>query len=329
MTLDTAGFGATYFGKVPTRGDFIKGAGNNQLIGRLDQWISESMVLLADDPRWKLVYDEMPQLNFAFVGARSRVTVVGHLKSSMDSSQRRFPFLTAAAIDREDSLLFRCGPISFTGLWNQLHDAADVACSSEDPATSLQPLTEFDCAATIQQALQEDPLGQFVRNITIRDLTDILEVPGRFIDVRRIVLSIGLLLRPTLNNSELRIDKGMKLPLPTQAQYRDQVAGLWLYLVTAFLRNTHCELQLLVGESDNQPCLIIGFNGASPRTLLSLLAPNATEGANLILDDPVWIEDHADLADDYGVAKLSTYLHQPNLTLESAVNTFREVFFGE
>lgn len=329
MTMGIQQQGATYFGKVPARGDFIKGSGNMQLIGRLDEWISGSMALLADDPRWKLVYDSMPEMNFAFVGARSRTAIVGHLKSSMDASQRRFPFLTAAAIDRDDSLLFRCGPITFTSVWSKLHRAADIACQSEDPANALQELIRFDGAEDVKRALQGDPLGQFIRNTTLRQLAGMLETEGRSIDVRRIVLAIGLLLRPTLNNSQLRIDKGLLLPLPADAAQRDQVAALWLYLVTAFLRNTQTELQLLLGQAENKHCLVIGFNGASPRTLLSLVAPSASANANLVLDDPEWIEDHRDMSHDYGVAKLSTYLQQPGLTLEEAVNTFREVFFGE
>ncbi|WP_078122090.1 type VI secretion system-associated protein TagF [Thiosocius teredinicola] len=321
--------GATYFGKVPARGDFIKGNGHTQLIGRLDEWISGSMAMLADDPRWKIVYDSMPQLNFAFVGAHSGTAIVGHLKSSMDASQRRFPFLAAASISRGDSLLFRCGPISFSGIWNKLHTAADIACSSDDPATALHELIQFDCTAQVKDALQGDPLGTFVRNTTLQRLAEQLTCDGRPVDVRRIILAIGLLLRPTINNAALRIEKGLLLPLPAESSQRDQVAALWVYLVSAFLRNTQTELQLLLGQIDNRHCMVIGFNGASPRTLLSLIAPSASGEANLVLDDPEWIEEHHDLSHDYGVAKLSTYLQQPGLTLEEAVNTFREVFFGE
>lgn len=329
MSQDAITPGATYFGKVPARGDFIKGSGNALLIGRLDQWVSESMALLANDPRWKIMYDDLPHVQFAFVGARSRMSVIGHLKSSMDSSQRRFPFLTAAAINRDDSLLFRCGPISFSSVWSQLHDAADVAFESDDPAASLDNLSHFDCAATVQASLQADPLGSFVRNATIEQLEQLLSTPDRRVDVRRIILAIGLLLSPTLENHDLQIDKGLMLPLPDDAAQRDQVAGLWVYLVTAFLRHTGCELQLLIGRCHHQPCLVIGFQGASPRTLLSLLAPLSKDTSTVILEDPEWVESHESLQNHYGIAKLSAYLQQPALTLEDAVNTFREVFFGE
>lgn len=320
--------GVTYFGKVPARGDFIKGD-HTELVGRLDEWVSQSMALLANDPAWKLLYDEMGDVSFAFVGARRRVSVIGHLRSSMDASQRRFPFLTAAAINRDDALLFRCGPVSFSSVWQRLHQAAEQACASEDPATPLAALAQLDCAADVQAALQTDPLGRFVRDTTVAELEELLAVDGERVNVRRIILAIGLLLRPALAEAEQRIDKGLCLPLPLDPASRDPVAGLWVYLITAFLRHSQVELQLLVGRSNGRPCLVVGFNGASPRTLLSLLNSQQHDSGNLVLDDPEWVEDHPALSDDYGVAKLSSYLEQSSLSLESAVATFREVFFGE
>ena len=47
------------------------------------------------------------------------------------------------------------------------------------------------------------------------------------------------------------------------------------------------------------------------------------------LIDPEWIEEQGDVVNDYGVAKLSSYLAQPHISLEQAISTFREVFLGE
>ena len=67
---------ATFFGKVPGRGDFVKGAGQHPLIATLDAWVSGAMELLAEDPGWKAAYDAARPIDFAFVGARSGVSVV-------------------------------------------------------------------------------------------------------------------------------------------------------------------------------------------------------------------------------------------------------------
>ena len=70
---------ATCFGKIPSRGDFVKGAGQHQLISVLDRWVSQTMELLSEDPAWKTAYDGACPVDFAFIGARSRLSVVGHL----------------------------------------------------------------------------------------------------------------------------------------------------------------------------------------------------------------------------------------------------------
>lgn len=105
---------ATCFGKIPSRGDFVKGAGQHPLITVLDRWASQGMERLSEDPRWKTAYDNACAVDFAFVGARSRLSVVGHLRPSLDSSGRRFPFIAAATIERDDALIFRCAPVGLS-----------------------------------------------------------------------------------------------------------------------------------------------------------------------------------------------------------------------
>ena len=61
-----------YFGKLPSRGDFVKAADNSALIGLLDDWLAQSMELLSVDPRWKIIYDAVPPLHFVFMGPRSK-----------------------------------------------------------------------------------------------------------------------------------------------------------------------------------------------------------------------------------------------------------------
>ena len=61
-----------YFGKIPSRGDFVKSTNNAQLLQTLDRWIAQAMELLAEDPRWKIVYENARPMNFASNSALSR-----------------------------------------------------------------------------------------------------------------------------------------------------------------------------------------------------------------------------------------------------------------
>lgn len=319
---------ATCFGKIPSRGDFVKGAGQHQLISLLDRWVSQSMEQLSEDPRWKIAYDSACAVDFAFVGARSRLSVVGHMRPSTDASGRRFPFITAATIERDDSLMFRCAPVGLAHSYGTLARISESGVNGADVAPLLAELESINCAGDFETAVQADPLGNFVRRTSLDALAAMIGSPSAE-RVRRIILAIGLLMRPILGQGTVAIDKDLVLPLPTDERYRNLVAGLWLYLVTAFLRKTTVELQLIIERRAESPHLVIGFNGAAASTLLAALSPETSTDKVISLLDPEWIEEQPDLSNDFGVAKLSAYLDQPAITLELAINTFREVFLGE
>ncbi|MBS1158040.1 MAG: hypothetical protein H6R15_459 [Proteobacteria bacterium] len=319
---------ATCFGKIPSRGDFIKGSGQHQLISVLDRWVSQAMEHLSQDPRWKIAYDGACAVDFVFVGARSRLSVVGHLRPSTDSSGRRFPFITAATVERDDSLMFRCAPVGLAYSFGALARVSEAGVNGAEVGSLLADLEAINCAGDFETALQADPLGNFVRRTSLDALAAMLGSPSAE-QVRRIILGIGLLMRPILGQGAAAIDKDIVLPLPADERYRNQVAGLWLYLVSAFLRKTAVELQVIIERRAGAPHLVLGFNGASSSTLLAALSPETVADKIIPLTDPEWIDEQANLSNDYGVGKLSSYLAQPAITLELAINTFREVFLGE
>jgi len=329
MMGDTRSNGASYFGKVPARGDFIKGGGPSQMIAMLDRWISDSMDLLSSDPRWRIVYDSMPQIHFAFVGPRSRFSIVGHLQPSQDASARRFPFLVAAAVERDDQVLFDYGPAAFSHLWGKFERTVRDARSGDDPTSILRELASIDCQDEISRALALTPPIELGRGLTVKDLDELLSSRDKPTSSRRIMLALGLLLRPLLGAGNLPIEKGLQLPLPADHAYRDAVSAIWVSLISGFFKHTHNELQVLQGVATGRDALIVGFNGASARTLLSLISPNSDSDTIIRLNDPDWIDTHPDLVNDYGVAKLSSYLSHPDTTLDEAFATFREVFLGE
>lgn len=329
---------AAFFGKIPSRGDFVKGGGPHQLIAVLDRWASQGMAQLSEDPRWKTAYDGACPLDFMFVGVRSRLSVVGHLRPSVDASGRRFPFIAAAMVERDDTLMFRCAPAGLTASLSSLARKSEhvvnvagmggAAPGGVDVSPLLAEFVNVDCATDFEQAMRADPLGNFVARNTLGSLSDLLP-GGHASTVRRIVLAIGLLMRPLLGKSEVAIDKEIVLPLPADERQRHAVAGLWLYLLTAFLTRTDAELQVIVERRVEKPRMIVGFSGSSPTTLMTALSPELTLERTIPLTDPEWIDAQAEVVNDYGVAKLSSYLAHPGISLEQAIGTFREVFLGE
>ncbi|WP_374328899.1 type VI secretion system-associated protein TagF [Azonexus sp.] len=326
--MNTGGKGAVCFGKIPSRGDFIKGGGQHQLIQVLDKWVTQAMEQLSEDPRWKTAYDNAVGIDFVFAGARSRISVVGHIRPSSDASGRRFPFITAGTIERDDALVFRCAPVALVQIFGELAGVCEAGLQGAEVASLLTTLEGIDAAGEFARSLQSDPLGNFVRRTTLEILAAMLGCSDCS-PVRRTILAIGLLMRPLLGQGNAVVDKELVFALPRDERSRNLVAGLWIYLVTAFLRKSGVEAQFLIQRAPQAPRLVIGFNGSSAAALTAAITPESGSERVISLVDPEWVDQQLAANREYGLAKLSAYLEQPAITLELAIQTFREVYLGE
>ena len=313
-----------YFGKLPARADFIKAADNPALASLLDGWLAEVMNRLSAAPRWKLHYDALRPVHFAFVGTRSRRAIGGHLAASSDASQRRYPFLGMSAIDVGDPRGFAAlSPLVLAPLWTTLEVLAAEVLTACDPEPALLALAaatvDLDPGAAEHQIVFTD----FLDRQTIAGMEALL---GRT-QVRRTILALGLLLRTVLRagaGTATRLDKSLVLPLPAAARVRYLVAGFWLDLVTPFVQQADVELALFLADSGDLPVLVIGFAGAAPEALQAIIDPECAADHQVGFDDTGWID--APLAADAAVQTLAAYLEQGQLSLRSARELFHETF---
>jgi type VI secretion system protein ImpM len=310
-----------YFGKLPTRSDFIKVADNLALVSLLDDWLVEVMQVLSADPRWKLNYDAVRPLHFAFVGTRSRRAIAGHLAASSDLSRRRYPFLGMSVVDVGNPASFvGRSPLVLAPIWNELDRLAPKVLTATDPEPPLLALAaarvEIDPAAPEHEQAFLDFLDR--HNIGA------LEAMLASVSVRRTILAIGLLLQPVRRSGAERLDKSLVLPLPSTPRHRYLVATFWLDLVTSFLRHADFELSLFFVELQQRQSLVIGFGGASPETLAAIIDPQCAAEHQISFDYAGWVDEL--IAGDAGVQKLSSYLEQGQLSLRSAHALFHETF---
>jgi type VI secretion system protein ImpM len=316
-----------YFGKVPSRGDFIKATDNAALITLLDNWLAQSMDLLSHDPRWKIIYDSIKPLHFAIMGPHSKRAIAGHLYPSSDQSQRRFPFLSMSAVDLDEPVEFvQRSPIVLSRLWTRLELLTAGVMNAADPTTPLQTLATATIDLELNTAGYDAAFVDFMDMQTIGSLDAMLAQSGFRGSVRQLLLALGLLLQPVMASSSSRLEKSLVLPLPNDPMYRNLVATFWMHLITPFLCRADFELALFVTRIGGKPGMVLGFSGASARTLHAIIDPQIGAEHHIAFEDADWIEDQ--LSADYGVQKLSSYLSQPDLSLKSALGSFREAFIG-
>ena len=317
-----------WFGKVPSRGDFVRSQVHGALTQMIDTWLTQGLDQLSTDPRWKQIYDQGNPSSFAFLGIHSRVGLAGHLIPSVDASGRRFPFVATGSFSVETPQSFLpAAPVAMTTLWNALEGLGRRACAAEDLAPVLAEASQWMLSIETDERPSDAQLGAFVESQTLGSFQSLLQANHPAVDLRQILLALGLLLQPVPSSGVSRLDKGLRLPLPGDPLYQSLVASWWLHLITPFISRGDFELLIFIPRAAAaQPVLSIGFAGGSASTLLAMLDDDRCDDALITLDAPDWVESHCN--DDYGLRKLSSYLQQPQLSLVQASRTFNECFLG-
>jgi type VI secretion system protein ImpM len=168
--------------------------------------------------------------------------------------------------------------------------------------------------------------SDFVEHQTLAGLEQMLLASGHPVRLRGAMLALGSLLRPVMTSGTSQLERGLTLPLPADPFYRSLVAAFWLELIAPFVAHADFELAVFIGAIAQRERLVIGFNGASAKTLHSVVDPQAYAQHNIDIDDPEWLDDHAH--SDPTMSKLTSYLDQPQLSLRMSIDTFREAFAG-
>lgn len=324
----TAAAQALYFGKLPSRGDFVRSSAGSALIHSIDQWMSQTLELLAEDTRWKIVYDAASPVHFAILGTQSNAGLVGHMVTSHDASGRRFPFVLAASFEvGEPRQFLPYSPQALSPLWGRLDSQVRAAQQASDFAEVQEQLLA-PLSLELQPAALHQSYKAFAQELTIEQVESALNATTTNpISFRQTALALGLLLQPVLSQGHGDLNKGLLLPLPRDPMQLPHVLTMWVDLVSRFFSRAPVETAIFVTMHGEQPVLVMGFHGASPLTLRSVIDSEASRHDNVTVAEAEWVEDW--IGSDYGLRKLSNHLRDPSLSLAAAVDLFRETFMGE
>jgi type VI secretion system protein ImpM len=320
-----------FFGKVPARGDFVRSQTDTGLLSSIDHWLGQGMELIGSDAHWKQMYDHAPHLEFALLGITRPVVVAGYLAPSIDSSGRRYPFVSACTFDLTNTVDFLSNsPLQLADIWSRLKSLTGEVMTADLNAVAdvLQTLTSTQFTHTIESEERRDRFTDYLELANLQTFETSIRDNYPTFNIRQTVLAIGLLFQPLLSNSSSRIDKGVSLPLPTDPQQQIFAATFWLHLISVFLAKSAMEISVFIprGESIRQPSLLISFNTGAPDVLQAALDSRATPGVFIDLAVSPWVEEH--FQNDYSMKKLSSYLQVAQLSLLHAKNAFMETFVG-
>ncbi|KAG0954939.1 hypothetical protein G6F31_013009 [Rhizopus arrhizus] len=319
--------GVSYFGKVPSRGDFVRAADNHQLLGWLDRWAGESLELLSQSPDWKQRYDEAPEIHYAFLGSRRKMVLCGHFLARRDASARRFPLLSALRLDAPEPLPFiGRSPLAMSNAWSGLARLARQAYQDSDAAQALAQLADARFSISTDPGDYNGSFQDFLENTTVADLEQRLRESGHGdVALRQVLPALGLLLQPVLSGGDVNIDKALVFPLVRDPAYRPLVAAFWLDLLSSFVARGDFELAVLI-RNDAAPSMIVGFNGADRQVLRAVLDPAEAGDFLIRIQHSEWVDDY--LRGDYNLNRFGSFLDRDDLALATARKLFGETFLG-
>jgi type VI secretion system protein ImpM len=316
-----------YFGKISSRGDFVKSVSGTKVIALIDDWVAQGMEMLIADPGWKTYYDRAGSIDFLFIATHKKHTICGSLIPSGDSSSRRFPFIAATLFEIDRSLAFLpISPLVLERHVNHQRALIQHAAKTHDATDTLATLSDVPLETEFDSSKFTGSYDHFLLNTTIKGLSNALAFDPEQATIRQIVLAIGYLLQPILTNYTAPPQKGLALPLPTDPARVAFVKALWLDLISAFLQRAEFELSVFSCVHHGQPKLIITFNGATPSVFRALFEEQTAQEHLIDISQATWVDEYA--LQDTATLKLSSYLEHSDLCLRQLVETFRQSFTG-
>lgn len=316
-----------FFGKIASRGDFVKSTSGGNVIALIDSWVAQGMEMLIAAPTWKSYYDNAGAIDFLFIATRTRHAISGCMIPSGDASSRRFPFIAATLFETDEALEFL--PISPLALARHLsHQRALVhhASRTHDAVDTLKKLDDMPFESKPVSASMIDSYEQYLVNTSIAALGNTLTLEDGHTSVRRLVLALGYLLQPILTNYATPPQKGIELPLPRDPSRISLIKSLWLELISIFLKRAEFELSVFSCIHYGKSKLIVTFNGTTPSAFHALFEEQAAHDHLIDVAQSAWVEDY--VRQDPAIFKLSSYLEHGDLTLRQLLDTFRQSFHG-
>lgn len=316
-----------YFGKIASRGDFVKSPSGANVIALIDQWIAQGMEMLIAYPGWKAYYDEAGAIDFLLIATRKKHAICGCLMPSVDASSRRFPFIGATLFETEDALDFLpCSPLMLERHLGHQRALVHHASKTHDAADVLAKLVAVPFETEPAQGHALEPYDNFLNNTSVAALARMLALKDGHAVVRRMVLATGFLLQPILTNYAIPPQKGIVMPLPRDPAHLTLVKALWLNLVAIFLPRADFDLSVFSCVHYGRPKLIVAFNGTTPSVFRALFEEQAAHEQLIDISESDWVDDY--VRQDPATLKLSSYLEHEGLSLRQMVETFRQGFSG-
>jgi type VI secretion system protein ImpM len=215
------------FGKIPASADFVSLHGAADEVCEFDGWLQSSLAAIHAREDWRTLFDRLPVCFFAY-RARSGNWLLGGLISSMDSSQRRYPFFIFQTLkaDEAEPLI---NPFTLSELFSaQIKPLLHRSAHGENPALLFEQIKALRAMRAEDFALFRQVHEKFLRHFNLRDIATALESSYPEFITNAVLTRLYALHQPLCHSDAL----GVCLPLPAERGLKNPTADLWVDWLT-------------------------------------------------------------------------------------------------
>ena len=214
-----------YFGKLPSRADFVRYNATNPVFRTFDEWIQNGLRFSTSGrfPDFDRTYAQAGASGFLYDPPGGREALLGVIRPSRDQAGRKYPFFVASVIDHVGSL------DSYGYL---LDHSAELVAGAIEGSISTDQLTD-----RIQNSnIQTDPgtAGSNVNNTTLGTLCE--QLWGSFLDSHKYAAFKNLLdvLQPLRGRGQPSFSYGLRFPIAS-GDLRKTSVQFWINMCSALL----------------------------------------------------------------------------------------------